>query len=48
TETAPIAAVEDDLSEVHAGADESEKPKKPGRSSMPSWDEIVFNTRHDD
>jgi hypothetical protein len=25
-----------------------EKPKKPGRSSMPSWDEIVFNTRHDE
>jgi hypothetical protein len=27
---------------------ESEKPKRAGRSSMPSWDEIVFNTRHDD
>lgn len=27
---------------------EPEKPKKTGRSSMPSWDEIVFNTRHDE
>jgi hypothetical protein len=28
---------------------EPEKPKaRPGRSSMPSWDEIVFNTRSDD
>lgn len=27
---------------------EAEKPKKPGRQSMPSWDEIVFNTRSDD
>lgn len=27
---------------------EAEKPKKSGRASMPSWDEIVFNTRSDD
>ncbi|MEY2915404.1 MAG: hypothetical protein RL454_333, partial [Actinomycetota bacterium] len=35
-ETAPVDIVEAD------------KPKKAGRQSMPSWDEIVFNTRHDD
>lgn len=35
-ETAPVDIVEAD------------KPKKAGRQSMPSWDEIVFNTRSDD
>jgi len=31
-----------------AEAIEPEKPKKSARPSMPSWDEIVFNTRNDD
>jgi len=35
-ETAPVDVID------------AEKPKKPGRQSMPSWDEIVFNTRSDD
>lgn len=27
---------------------EDAKPKKPGRTSMPSWDQIVFSTKPDD
>jgi len=42
-DTRPIDLVESDVA-----AAEAEKPKKTGRSSMPSWDEIVFNTRHDE
>jgi len=34
--------------EVQAPAEEPEKPKARPRTSMPSWDEIVFNTRSDD
>lgn len=48
-DTAPIATVDDTaLNESDEPEFEAEKPKKSGRSSMPSWDEIVFNTRHDD
>ena len=42
--TAKIDIVPSDADETSA---EAEKPK-PKRTSMPSWDEIVFNTRSDD
>lgn len=48
-ETAPIETIGQVGIDSAEGPElEAEKPKKAGRSSMPSWDEIVFNTRHDD
>jgi len=41
------AAVSNETAAIEVVA-EPEKPKPRGRTSMPSWDEIVFNTRSDD
>jgi hypothetical protein len=45
TETQPIDLPSSGDSE---SADETKAAPKRGRSSMPSWDEIVFSTKTDD
>lgn len=44
-DTTPVDVVLQDSEDEQV---EAEKPKKAARPSMPSWDEIVFNTRSDD
>jgi hypothetical protein len=57
TITAPVTVIHDnytdaDTQAIELPADEEAveeaKPKKPGRTSMPSWDQIVFSTKPED
>ena len=57
TITAPVTVIHDnytdaDTQAIELPADEDvveeAKPKKPGRTSMPSWDQIVFSTKPED
>lgn len=47
-EPSPSTMPVDLVYEVEPEAEEAPAPKRTGRPSMPSWDEIVFNNRSDD
>jgi hypothetical protein len=57
TITAPVTVIHDNYTDADTQAIElpaeeevveEAKPKKPGRTSMPSWDQIVFSTKPED
>jgi hypothetical protein len=57
TITAPVTVIHDNYTDadtqaielpVEEDVVEDTKPKKPGRTSMPSWDQIVFSTKPED